>query len=389
MLILTVWGACTAVSFAILRLGAQDTPANVWAPAAPSWSEHLTFWDSGWYARIHREGYPVVLPVGLNGTVAQNSWAFMPLLPMLAGLLTWTGWSFYVCAALVAIAASAGAALAMDRWLSPRVGPTASAWAVALVWSSPCAAILQVPYAESLGLLLTALVLWQAGRHRFLMCVPLVALAAFSRPIGVPLAAALGLWWAWEAACARGVLPESWTSALLPGTRRLTAAQRLHLLILTLLACLSALAWPAIAWAATGRADAYTATETSWRSGSLAPFVPWLIRGQWWVGAHLSLILVAMVLVLTALMLSAPALRRLGPAPWFWCLAYILYLLAFFDPTSSLLRLLLPLAPAAWAAADCVRGLRGRLALAAGGVIGQLFWVSWVWDASIAINWVP
>ena len=81
----------------------------------------------------------------------------MPLLPALAGgIVRATGWSFYACAALVATAASAGAAVVMDRWLAPVVGERASLWAVALMWSSPCALVLQVPYAESLGLLFTA-----------------------------------------------------------------------------------------------------------------------------------------------------------------------------------------------------------------------------------------
>jgi len=98
------------VSLLILRLGAQDTPATPWAGAAPSWEEHLRFWDSGWYNRIVEEGYPERLPVGGDGRVAQNTWAFMPLLSAAASLLGWTGWAFYVRAALVSGLASAGVA---------------------------------------------------------------------------------------------------------------------------------------------------------------------------------------------------------------------------------------------------------------------------------------
>ena len=47
------------------------------------------------------------------------------------------------------------------------------------------------------------------------------------------------------------------------------------------------LAWPVLAWLSTGRGDAYTATETAWRDGSLTPFAPWLARSGWWVGPHL------------------------------------------------------------------------------------------------------
>ena len=135
--VLAVWAAASVLTFVILRLGAQDTPATPWAGAAPSWEEHMRFWDAGWYNRILEEGYPDRLPVGANGRITQNTWAFMPLLSGLATLLGWTGWSFYARAAIVSILASAGAAVVMDRWLSPMTGRRTSLWAVALVWSSP------------------------------------------------------------------------------------------------------------------------------------------------------------------------------------------------------------------------------------------------------------
>ena len=142
------------------------------------------------------------------------------------------------------------------------------------------------------------------------------------------------------------------------------------------------------AWLVTGRPDAYTATETAWRDGSLMPFAPWWDRSEWWVGVHLGWLLLAGILVAAIAGLSAPSLRRLGPAAWFWCAGYVVYLLMFFDPTASIFRILLPLAPAAWALA-LSSSPRRRLVLLAAGVIGQLFWISWVWDASIAVRWVP
>ncbi|MDU0348680.1 hypothetical protein [Actinomyces sp. MRS3W] len=369
--VLMVWAAATLLSLLVLRLGAQDTGQTVWAPARPTWMEHASFWDSGWYERIVREGYPTQLPTGTDGTVQQNAWAFMPLLPLLASALSWTGWSFYACATAVSLAASAGAALVMDRWLAPHVGKRASLWAVALFWCSPCAVVLQLPYAESLGLLLVAVALWLAERGRFLAATPAVIGAAFARPLGVPLTAALGLWWLWEVARSRR------------GRR-----ERLRLLGLTAVAAASALAWPAIAWAVTGRADAYTATETSWRGGELTPLLPWLTRSQWWVGGHLGWLLLIGVAVLAVLALSAPALRQVGEPAWLWCVAYTLYLLVFFDPTTSVFRLLLPLAPVAWALAAHTPP-RVRAALLAVGLVGQVFWVSWVWDGYSAVTWVP
>ena len=388
--VLGVWAACTLLTLVLARLGAQDTPATPWGGSAPSWLEHMAFWDAGWYERILTEGYPSVLPASADGVVQQNTWAFMPLLPLLAAASSSvTGLPFYASAALASLTASAAAALGLDRWLAPRAGARQSLWAVALVWSSPCALVLQTPYAEALGLALTAAALGLAHRRRFLIAAPIAALACLSRPIGVPLAAALGLWWAWETACARGLVPDA-VRALLPGARPLTARQRLGLLGLTAWTGAAALVWPAAAWAVTGRADAYTATETAWRGEHLAPFQPWLTRSGWWVGEHLGPVLLAAVLALAALGLASRALRSLGPAAWFWCAGYVIYLLAFFDPTTSVFRLLLPLAPAAWALPALVRGRRGRAALLLGGVVGQLVWISWVWDlGSVAIRWVP
>ncbi|WP_423243298.1 hypothetical protein [Actinomyces lilanjuaniae] len=388
--VLAVWAACSTLTFLVLRLSAQDTPATAWAGAAPGWQEHMSFWDAGWYERIAREGYPRRLPVDAQGDVTQNTWAFMPLLPTLAHGLTWvTGWSFYTCAALISIVASAAAALAMDWWLSPRTGSRASLWAVALLWGSPCAPVLQVPYAEALTLLTVSLALGLTDRGRPLAAAPFTVLAAFSRPVGVPLGAALGLWWAWQEACSHGWIPRRSLSLPVGGPSD-ESPSRHSLLALSLLSCAASLAWPALAWASTGRADAYTATETAWRGGDLVPFTPWLTRSGWWVGHHLSWLLLLLVLAGAVLLLTAPALRRLGAAAWFWCLGYILYLLAFFDPTSSVLRILLPLAPVAWSLARRARTTRARAALLLAGLVGQLFWVSWVWAlGSVEIQWVP
>ena len=126
------------------------------------------------------------------------------------------------------------------------------------------------------------------------------------------------------------------------------------------------------------------------RGADLAPVVQWATRLGDWVGPHLGLALLAVVLVAVGLLLSAPSLRALGSAAWFWCLGYLLYLLVFFDPTTSVLRLLLPLAPVGWALAVAAGTTRRRLALLAAGVAGQLLWVSWVWDlGSVSVHWVP
>ena len=389
-----MWSVCTTLTLVLARLGAQDTPATPWAGARPSWSEHLSFWDAGWYARIESEGYPAELPVDSTGRVTQSTWAFMPVLPALAGLLSWTGASFYVRAALVSCVSSAVAAVLTDRWLAPRSGASASLWAVALVWSSPCALVLQGAYAEPLALALVSAVLAAADRRRFLLAVPLVPLAALSRPVGLPLAACLGLWWLTDLLRSRDLLPTALRAPLASALGKgLSRRQRLHLLGLTAVALASALAWPALAWAVTGRMDAYTATETAWRGSHLLPFTPWAVRSGWWVGDHLGPVLLLGVLALAGAALCSRSLRALGAAAWTWCVAYVLYLLVFFDPTTSLLRLLLPLTPVGWALAAALlrhHGRRGPALVLVGCVIGQALWISWVWDlSSVSIQWVP
>lgn len=444
--VLAFWGAATALTLMLARLGAADTPVTVWAPAAPSWAQHIGFWDGEWYMRIWRDGYPTVLPLGKTGRVTQNAWAFLPGLPVVAGSLahllaalgiepsaaaTVDGFSrltgtdtasvtvsstadqlaqvtseytFYVCAALVSLMASAVAAVLADRWLRPHVGETASLWAVGLAWSAPCALVMQVAYAEALALSLILAALLLVEQRHFLAAAPLLTLASFTRPVAVPLTAALALWWLLttpQLATVRERLagsmirsgPGAPAAATQPGVSwELTGRQRMGLAALAAWGAVCAAAWPLLAWAVTGQRDAYTATETAWRGASVPTFLPALVRSGAWVGPHLGWVLVVAVTVVAVAGLSSRYLRALGPVAWCWCVAYCLYLAVVFDPTTSLFRLLIALAPAAWALASALaaRGTRTLVAAVACGIAGQALWISWVWDySSITMQWVP
>lgn len=415
--VLAVWAAATLLTWLLARLGAADTPLTPWAPASPSWTQHVSFWDSGWYARVWREGYPSVLPVDESGRVAQNAWAFMPGLPLVAGMLARVAGAlglggaagagdavdaaaaagaavpdatFYACAALVSLLASAAAALLADRWLAPRVGSRASLWAVGLAWSAPCALVMQVAYAEALALALTLAALLLVERRRFLAAAPLLACAALTRPVGAPLTAALALWWLVTTPPLASVRERLTVRA--PGSWSLSRRESSGLAALTVWAAACTFAWPLAAWVATGRRDAYTATETAWRGEGLPTFLPVLGRSGTWVGTHLGWVLVLAAGAAAVCVLSSRALRSLGPVAWCWCTAYCLYLAAVFDPTTSLFRLLIPLAPAFWALAPALaaRGTRTLVAAVACGIAGQALWISWVWDlGSVTVHWVP
>lgn len=546
--VLAVWAIASLIGLLIFNLGGLDTPQTYWSAAKPSYLQHVAFWDSEWYYRVATQGYPdsTSLPIGQDGRVGQNTWAFMPIYAYLSGgLAKLLSANYYTCAVVVAWLGSALAALGLDAWMRPRVGKAASLLGVAIFFTCGPAIILQLPYAESLGLALVAIGFAVLAKRRFAWAMVVFVLAAFTRPIGVPLGAALGLWWVWEELRARGLISasrfdasfssarvyadadpyaanydaaaavpneaaiasfetapdltasasfeaappaipappseagtvspseagavgtettgsahagtqagssetsgseasdssanESATSAIAsfeatpiaagaessPGydvvanyeaatasnapapapappalpsftpmdlsPMPLSSKDRLWLFVTAAVTCVAALTWPLLAWIATGRMSAYVDTETAWRGVDLAPFEAWINRSASFGGAHAGVIGLFGVLVLSLCVLSWPQLRQLGRLTWMWCVCYWVYLLIFFDPSSSVFRMLLMVAPLAWAvAARLSKRPRAALAVLTVGVISQVLWVAWVWDyGSISILWVP
>lgn len=545
--VLAVWAIASLIGLLIFNLGGLDTPQTYWSAAKPSYLQHVAFWDSEWYYRVATQGYPdsTSLPIGQDGRVGQNTWAFMPIYAYLSGgLAKLLSANYYTCAVVVAWLGSALAALGLDAWMRPRVGKATSLLGVAIFFTCGPAIILQLPYAESLGLALVAIGFAVLAKRRFAWAMVVFVLAAFTRPIGVPLGAALGLWWVWEELRARGLIStsrfdasfssarvyadadpyaanydaaaanaapvpneaaiasfetapdltasasfetapqaipappseagtvspseagavgtettdsahagpqagdsetsgpeasESATSAIAsfeaapiaasaeasPGydvvanyeaatpsnapapapappalpsftpmdlsPLPLSSKDRLWLFVTAAVTCAAALTWPLLAWIATGRMSAYVDTETAWRGVDLAPFEAWINRSASFGGAHAGVIGLFGVLVLSLCVLSWPQLRQLGRLTWMWCVCYWVYLLIFFDPSSSVFRMLLMVAPLAWAvAARLSKRPRAALAVLTVGVISQVLWVAWVWDyGSISILWVP
>mgnify|MGYP000863595112 FL=1 len=538
--VLAVWAIASLIGLLIFNLGGLDTPQTYWSAAKPSYLQHVAFWDSEWYYRVATQGYPdsTSLPIGQDGRVGQNTWAFMPIYAYLSGgLAGLLSANYYTCAVVVAWLGSALAALGLDAWMRPRVGKAASLLGVAIFFTCGPAIILQLPYAESLGLALMAIGFAVLAKRRFAWAMVVFVLAAFTRPIGVPLGAALGLWWVWEELRARGLISASRFDASFSSARvyadadpyaanydaaaavpneaaiasfetapdltasssfetapqaipappseagavdtettgsahagqqaggseasgfeasnsaasesaasaiasfeaapmaasteaspgydvvanydaassetlptpapappalpsftpmdlspmPLSSKDRLWLFVTAAVTCAAALTWPLLAWIATGRMSAYVDTETAWRGVDLAPFEAWINRSASFGGAHAGVIGLFGVLVLSACVLSWPQLRQLGRLTWMWCVCYWVYLLIFFDPSSSVFRMLLMVAPLAWAVAvKLVSRPRAALAVLTVGVISQVLWVAWVWDyGSISILWVP
>lgn len=372
--VVLVYGVARLYSAIVLAAAAHRQMASPWAQGSPDYAEFVNFWDSGWYARIHESGYPEELPRGDDGTVLENQWAFYPLFP--AGVrffsnLTGTGWN--PGAFLLPTLYGFLAALVIYRIFRLRAGHSDALWAVGLVAFFPVAPILQIPYAESLHLLLLALALYLVMTGRYLSAIPVVVLMCIARPAGVPFAGMLGLIFL-------GTIVRRHRGAA-DGVS--TSKALLKLGILTGVCSVAALVWPVVAWIATGVPDAYVQTETAWRGSELVLFLPWLGAAFSLLGPVLGpLALLAITGGFAALLLTRPG-RRLGVTLQLWCAAYLLYLAAFWNPQTSTFRILLPLFPLALSAVLISESKAYRwLALGCFACL-QIVWVTWLWA------WVP
>jgi hypothetical protein len=250
----------------------------------------------------------------------------------------------------------------------------ASLWAIVFFSTFPVAPVLQVPYAESLNLLLLASALLLVVRRRYLWAVPVVLLMCLSRPTGVPFAAMTGLLLVhggWQFLRKRE--PDG-SREPDPNLREL-----LSLAVLAVVSAAGALIWPVTAWLATGDIEAYTKTETVWRGHDLVPFKPWFDTGILLFGPILGILApFVFVAVFALLMMSRPVLG-LGTELRLWCICYMGYLLVFLHPQTSTFRMLLPLFPLALSAALISRSRAYRGTVVVMFVLLQIVWIVWLW----------
>ncbi|CAL4860060.1 hypothetical protein [Microbacterium sp. MM2322] len=328
-------------------------------------------WDSQWYWVIADQGYPSTLPVGENGQVTENAWAFLPLFPWLARALGTALGGYPAGAVILAIVAGYAASVVFFVLLRDRIGETASLWAVVFFANGPIAAMFQMGYSESLGLLWLFLALWALLRRRFGWMYPIIVLMGFTRPGVLAFALLLGLYGSYR-----------WIR------RRedpLPVGHVVHIVALGALATIVGFAWQAIAGIVTGDPSAYLDTELAWRRswvGSEEQFVPFagfvkaagVWFGIWGLPPVLGVVvLVILVLGAAAVLARSRQVRRLGPEIRLWGVSYLVYLLAVFFPQSSTFRLLLPLSPVA-AAVAVPRSLWWR-----GGVLVLCLAGQWLW----------
>jgi hypothetical protein len=368
---LAVWALARLFSFALFMAVAAQQGLNPWGwEGTPSYLQFVGAWDSEWYGKIFAGGYPSEVPRDATGRAQENEWAFYALFPYLVrALAAVTGLGWEVLAPLVATAAGFGAALMVYRLFTLRASAGTALWGVVFVAVNPVSPVLQVPYAESLNLLLLAAALYLLVQRRYLAAVPVVLVMCLSRPVGVAFAAMMLV-----------LFVRRWIRRR---TEPFSLAETWRMIVLGLASGVGALAWPALAWAVTGDLRAYTDTETAWRGDSLLLFKPWFDEAERLFGPVMGPAALAVLVVLTILWLTSGPVRRLGVELQVWCGAYLMYLFAFLNPLTSTFRLLLPLFPLGLALAFLSTSRAYRWTVAAAFLILQIVWVAWLW------RWTP
>jgi hypothetical protein len=377
---LTVYGLARALSAVVLLVVARTQEANLWTDAAPSYVAYVgRMWDGSWYREIAETGYPDVLPVGPDGVVLQNPWAFFPLFPALVrGLDALTGAGWDVLAPTLALVCGGGAVLVVHRLVATagaaaverRPGlPLATVLLVSVFPSSP---VLQVAYTESLALLLVAGSLLLLARRRYGWAALTVVLLGLTRAVALPMAAVV----VWHAVA-------RWRRGDLRGPD----AARLGGLLAVALG--SGVLWPWVCSLVTGVPQAYFRTQEAWRGGAeVVPFVPWVDVARWLSG-DAGPWLLALLLVLVAALVLNPVAARLGPEMHAWSGAYLAYLVATVQPGTSLVRFLLLAFPLGAVTAGWTRSRLWLAAVVVACVAGQAWWVAELWRLVPPSGWPP
>ncbi|HET8880427.1 MAG TPA: hypothetical protein VFN00_13315 [Arthrobacter sp.] len=378
--------AARLLSALIFMAAALQQGVNPWFPPKPDYWNFINIWDARWYGEALRNGYPSVLPLDDAGNVKENAWAFYPLFPVLGRILSGlTGAAPAASLSLIAMLAGLGAALVVYRLFRFKATHRTALWGSVFVATFPVAPILQVPYAESLNLLLLAAALLLVLQRRYLWAMPVVVLMDLSRPTGVPFAAMVGLLFlyrlypSFERVLRTRIELRNRPEAAQSLRPEHTRAELWSLAGLTAVAGLGALAWPAIAWAVTGDLQAYTRTETVWRGHDLVPFKPWFDTGIQLFGPVLGPLAPFVFVAAFALLMISKPVVALGAELRLWCVCYVGYLLVFLHPQTSTFRMLLPLFPLALSAAWLSRSRAYRGTVVIMFLLLQMVWIVWLW----------
>lgn len=367
-----------------------SSEGQTWQTSAkPGYLEFANIWDAKWYSRIASGGYPSELPVSPEGHITESAWAFMPVYPMLVRLImAATTLPFEPVAVAVSLLAGLGCAYAVHRLFRHLVDPDAAMFGVLLVCIMPTSVVFQVGYADGLHAFLLAVLLVLLVERRWMLMVPIVLIASFTRPTGLAWALTLVLVFLWRWHRDRR------------GREPFTRSERIDVGIVTAISIVSGFGWLIIAGIVTGVPSAYLDTEFAWRSRYTGwdvyhgPFSGWIQGAHFWIdyatGRSLpepwrdliawggGTLLVVLFFGACAWLLLGPIGRRLGAEVRLWALSYLAYILAVFFPQSSTFRLLMPLFPTL-AVVAVPKSPLYRVLMVIGSLVGQVVWFLYCW----------
>ena len=339
--------------------------------ADPGYGVVATNWDGQWYRLIAEQGYPLQLPVDAQGHVVMNGWAFFPLFPVSAGLISrLTGLGFTTVAPLLNLVLGAVAVLVMYRLLSGPLNRFAASAAVVVTCAFMSAPAMQLSYTEGLALLLVCLSLLLLRSRRYAWLALTAVALSLTRPIALALVPVVIAHW-----LARRRDPEDeafqrerWRVALLvPWCVAVTGL------------------WPLIAAIATGNLLAYPRTMAAWKVYTKnVPIGSWFTREMRDHGTVLGLLICLALPLLLLIVVRRPAARAWGSEVRTWAWAYPAYLFAVTAPGPSIVRYLLLAFPLMWPIPDpeispAAALIQRRIVLPTVVVLGlllQWYWVS-------------
>jgi hypothetical protein len=379
--VLVVYAVSRLVSLLALWVAATwfQNPAGV-GHTEPGLQDMFALWDSAWYERVARDGYPVPLPVDADtGAITYSAWAFYPLYPYLVKAVMFTGMPFTPAGVLLNVVLGGAAALLI--WAVLRSGVHADrqpqrerlALVAACLWCFyPTTAVMLKPYTEALAVVLVAGALILLLRRRYLLVAAVAVPLGFTRGVAPALA------------CAALIhLVVRWREDRAAGIRPLEGGRVTAVVMLAALS-VSAVAWPVVAGVATGVPTAFFDVQAAWgQRPAQGPFVLWFEWAWERKGAAGVLVLVALLATYVALVLGRHG-RWISIEARAWALAYPLYLFAVVRPITSMWRfLLLDFPIAALVASVAMRTANGqsvvphwrrRVAVVLAVLVAGVFW---------------
>jgi hypothetical protein len=159
----------------------------------------LLSWDTGWFVRVARDGYPSGYTFDEVGNLTANGLAFFPAFPSLIRGVHWvTGVGFENSALIAGALTGALATLAVfalgDRLYGRRVGLVLAT----LFCAQPMSVVLSMGYSEGLFVACVAAALLAAHRDAWLLAGLAGLGACLTRPTGAALALALAAVAVWR-----------------------------------------------------------------------------------------------------------------------------------------------------------------------------------------------